>query len=157
MTDSQRREIEEEIALAELMINDLNRLWKSYAKKAFIAKQEREKRQDKKGFLDYQNEEELEDAYGYADIDEETYNRGRDYFKSLKKPPDLSVVEKHRNRIKELLNIEKGTLKELMEELNPAEKKETVNGFVAYDNAQREKRQKEMELSEALDRVFIKK
>lgn len=154
MDSGMRNEILEEIELAKLMINDLERLWKSYAKKALIAKQEREKRQDKKGFLDYENYEELHDAYGDGYIDEETYYRGKKYFEKLNKPPELSVVEKHRARIKEMLNNEKGTLKELMEELNPTDKKEAPKGFEAYDREKRKERLKDMELSEAIDSVF---
>ncbi len=55
LTAYERREIETEIELSKLMIKDLERLWKSYAKKALVAKQERELRQDKKGFLEYES------------------------------------------------------------------------------------------------------
>ena len=149
-----RREIEQEIELSKLMIKDLERLWKSYAKKALIAKQERELKQDKKGFLEYETYEDLHDAYGGGYIDEETFYRGVDYFKNFGKSPELSVIEKHRQRIKEILNREKGTLKELSEELNPTEKAMPPSGFEAYDLAKQAERLKELDLNEVLDRVF---
>lgn len=149
-----RREIEQEIELSKLMIKDLERLWKSYAKKALIAKQERELKQDKKGFLEYETYEELHDAYGGGYIDEKTFYRGIDYFKNLDKSPELSVIEKHRQRIKEMLNREKGTLKELSEELNSTEKPIPSSGFEVYDLTKQAERLKELDLNEALDRVF---
>ncbi len=154
LTAYERREIETEIELSKLMIKDLERLWKSYAKKALVAKQERELRQDKKGFLEYESYEELHEAYGGGYIDEETFYRGMEYFKNLNKPPELSVVEKHRQRIKEMLNKEKGTLKELSEELNPPETPLPLTGFEAYDLAKQAERSKELELNELLDSFF---
>lgn len=122
------------------MAKDLEKLWKSYAKKAQAAKEERERRQEKKGFLEYETLEELIDAYGYGVIDEETYYRGRQYFESLKKPPERSIIEIHRNRIKELVNRYKGTVIELEEELNPPEKKREENAFGKREREIREER-----------------
>ncbi len=135
-----RTEIKEELELAEMMVNDLQRLWNSYAKKALVAKQERELKQDKKGFLDYDTEAELIEGYGWGSIDEETYRRGLDYFENLKAPPKLSVIEQHRNKIKGMLNNWKGTVKELQEELNPVEKRQQENAFQKRERELREER-----------------
>jgi len=136
------REIEKELELAKLMVKDLERLWKSYAKKALQAKQERETRQVKKGFLDCETKEELIDLYGYGEIDEDTYNRGLDYFDSPEKP-ELSIIELHRKNIKEMLGRWRGTIMELQEELNP-QVKDTENIFEKMDRLEREERYKNM-------------
>lgn len=151
MTESTKREIAEDIEISEMFVKDLERLWKSYSKKALIAKQERELKQEKKGFLDCETKQELIDLYGYGEIDDDTYYRGLDYFDSLNEPPELSAIEKYRVRLKDLINREKGTIKELNDELNPVEKKQPEeNAFDRYDRLRREERNKELSLSDAL-------
>ena len=112
--NSMEKEIELELELAKLMVKDLEKLWKSYAKKALQAKQERETRQVKKGFMDCETREELIDLYGYGEIDEDTYNRGLDYFDNPEKP-EMSTIELHRKNIKEILSRWKGTVIELQD------------------------------------------
>lgn len=143
-------QIKEEIILSEMLAKDLERLWKSYAKKALVAKQERELKQEKNGFLECETEQELIDLYGYGDIDDETYYCGLDYFKNLKKPPELSAIEKYRTKLKELINREKGTIIELNEELSPTEKQPEENAFARYDRLRRKERVEELRLAEAL-------
>jgi len=145
------QEIKEEIALSEMFLKDLEKLWKSYAKKALVAKQERELKQEKKGFLNCETIQELIDLYGYGEIDKETYYCGLDYFNSLNKPPELSIVEKYRAKLKELINREKGTIKELNEELNPVEKQPEENAFDRFDRLKREERNQALKLSDALE------
>lgn len=135
--------IEEDLELAKLMVSDLEKLWNSYAKKALQAKQERETKQAKKGFLDCETKEELIDLYGYGDIDEETYQRGLDYFDNPEKPK-LSVIELHRKNIKELLGRWQGTVKELQEELNP-QIPQTETVFEKMDRLDREERYKNLQ------------
>lgn len=155
MSPEERKEARIELELARLMVKDLEKLWKSYAKKAQAAKEERERRQEKKGFLEYETLEELTEAYGYAVIDEETYIRGQDYFKSLSnKAAERSLTETHRERIKELLNRYKGTVEYLEEELDPPKDKDPENGFEAYDREQRNKRCEEMRTREGLDEFY---
>ena len=108
MTNEVRNEILRELESAELMVKDLKRIWKSYAKKALIAKNERELKQDKIGFLEYESVEELHDGLGYGDIDEDTYYRGVEYFESLKNPPKQSSVEEHRKNLKDLIKLWEG-------------------------------------------------
>lgn len=148
MTQEDKREIEREIELAKLMAKDLEKLWKSYAKKAQAAKEERERRQEKKGFLEYKTREELVEAYGWGVIDEDTYRRGLEYFENLKKPPERSVIEIHRSRIKELVNRYKGTIIELEDELNPPEKEREENAFEKRERELREERVEAMNLTD---------
>lgn len=148
LTAEDRHEIEREIELAQIMAKDLEKLWKSYAKKALAAKQERELRQEKKGFLEYNTVEELTDAYGWGAINEETYYRGRQYFENSNKPPELSVIEEHRKRIKELIGRYKGTVRELLEELNPPEKKQEENAFDKRERELRDERIAAMNFAE---------
>ena len=138
MTTEQKQEIERELGLATLMVKDLQKLWSSYSKKALIAKEERELRQEKKGFMDCENEYELMEAYGSDYIDEETYRRGLDYFENAKKPPTLSVVETHRKRIREYLDLWKGTVNERNEELCANEKQPEEDIFDKLARTERE-------------------
>lgn len=144
MTRARIVEIERELEIANLMVKDLQRLWESYARKALVAKQERELRQEKKGFLEYETERELIDAWGGAYIDEETYRRGLAYFENLKKSPTLSVVERHRKNIGALLNLWKGTVSELNGELYPEESELEENAFEKMDRQEREERYRNM-------------
>lgn len=150
MTELEKQEIRNDIVISEMLIKDLNKVWKSYAKKALIAKQERELKQEKKGFLDCETERELIDLYGWGEIDEETYRRGLDYFQKINKPPELSIVEKYRKRLKELISREKGTIIELNEELNPTEKVPEENAFEKYERLEREERYQAFSDNEAL-------
>lgn len=150
MNSSVTQEIKRELELAELMVKDLKRLWQSYAKKAFAAKQERELKQDKKGFLDYETVEELQEGYGWAMIDDETYQRGIEFFENLKKPPQKSIVEGHRANIKELINRYEGTVIELKSELNPIEKAKEENAFQKRERELREQKHSALVLSDAL-------
>ena len=140
--NSMEKEIVLELELAKLMVKDLEKLWKTYAKKALQAKQEREMRQVKKGFLDCETKAELVDLYGYGEIDEDTYNRGLDYFDNPEKP-ELSTIELHRKNIKEILSRWKGTVMELQYELNPPVE-DTENAFDKAARLEREERYKNM-------------
>lgn len=151
MTEAEiRKDIKECIELSELFIKDIEKAWKSYAKKALEAKQERERKQEKKGFLEYETKEELIEAYGYDSIDEETYYRGLEYFENLKKPPELTIIEKHRERLKKLIDVEKGTIIELKAELEPEEKKHKENAFERAERLEREEKLSALRLNEAL-------
>lgn len=150
MTNEVRNEILRELESAELMVKDLKRIWMSYAKKALIAKTERELKQDKKGFLEYETLDELIDGYGWGNIDEETYYRGLEYFENLKKPPQKSVVEEHRANIKELLSRYEGTVIELNAELNPVEKVKEENAFERRERELREEQNSDIALNELL-------
>lgn len=144
MTHATKQDIRKEIELAELMISDLQKVWKSYAKKVLAAKQEREIRQVKKGFLGHETVEELIEAFGYEYISEADYYKGLEYFENLKKPPELSVIETHRKRIKEKINLLSGTIKELQEELEPVVKAPEENVFDKIAREEREQRYKNM-------------
>lgn len=150
LTPEIKKEINEAIELAELFLKDIEKVWKSYAKKALEAKQERERKQEKKGFLEYETKEELIEAWGYESIDEETYYRGLEYFENLKKPPELTVIEKHRGRLKRLIDIEKGTILELKAELEPEEKKHVETAFERAERLEREEKLSTLRLNEAL-------
>lgn len=150
MNARDREEMELEIEVAELMAKDLEKIWKSCAKKAQDAKLEREKRQEKKGFMDCETVAELQDAYGYDAIDEETYYRGLDYFENLKKPPVLSVVEAYRRELREKANGYKSTANMLREELDPTPKAYVENAFERLEREEREGKLKYMQEQEAL-------
>lgn len=126
-------------------------------KKALEAKQERELKQEKKGFLEYETKEDLIEAWGYSSIDEETYYRGLDYFENLKKPPELSVMEKHRERLKRLIDIEKGTIIELKAELEPEEKKAQENAFERAERLEREERNSNLIISEKTSSILMQR
>lgn len=144
------QEIKTEIEVAELMVKDLKRLWNSYAKKALIAKQERELKQDKIGFLEYESVEELHDGFGFGDIDEDTYYRGVEYFESLKNPSKQSSVEEHRKNLKDLIKLWEGTIIALNEELNPTEKAQKENAFERRERELKEERNSNILLNELL-------
>lgn len=139
-----KKEIAREIEIAKLMVKDLERIYKSNAKKALAAKQERELKQEKQGFIEYETEAELIDAWGGAYIDEDTYRRGIEYFENLKKPPLPSVIEQHRKNIEELMDWWNGTIAELTEELYLAEKMPEENAFGKMDRIEREERYRNM-------------
>ncbi len=147
-----KEDIQEELELTEMMVKDLNKIWKSYAKKALEAKQARELKQEKKGFLQYETVEELIEGWGFGEFDEDTYYRGLEYFESLTAPPKISVIEKHRNRIKQMINDGEGTIKMLNEELNPQSKKPEENIFEKMDREESQKRQETLLINE-----FMKK
>ena len=151
MTEAEiRKDIKESIELAELMIKDLEKSYKSYAKKALEEKQQRELKKEKKGFLECETELELIELWGYGDIDEETYRKGLEYFENLKKPPELTIIEKHRQKLKELISREKGTIIELKAELEPEEKKHKENAFERAERLEREEKLSALRLNEAL-------
>ncbi len=146
-------DISEELELAEMMVKDLNKIWKSYAKKALEAKQAREIKEEKKGFLQYETVEELiNEGWGFGEIDEDTYYRGLEYFESLKAPPKISVIEQYRNRIKEMISNWEGTINELNEELNPTNKKPEENIFDKMDREERQKKQEGLMLNEYINK-----
>lgn len=145
-----KKEIERELQLAEMMAKDLKKLWKSYAKKALIAKTERELKQDKKGFLEYETVEELQDGYGWGEVDEDTYYRGIEYFEGLKNPPREDVIEDHRKNIKNLLDGYEGLVLTLSAELNPTEKVKEENAFERRVREEREERNASFALNDLL-------
>lgn len=148
---AEKKEILQEIELAELLVKDLEKVWKSYSKKALEAKLERELKEEKKGFLEYETEQELIEAWGYGAISEEAYYKGLDYFREQKKPPELSTIEKHREVLKSMINNAKGTIKELNEELEPEEKKHKENAFERAERLEREEKLSALRLNEALN------
>ncbi len=144
MTERERQEILVELECAKLMVKDLEKVWKSYSKKAYQARIERERNSTNKLFHGCECEQELQDLYGFGEITEEVYCQGLEHFKEQKRPPILSTVEKHRANLKRLIASWKGSILELEQELDPVEKNPQLNAFEKLELEEKQERYKNM-------------
>lgn len=115
---STKQEIEQEIELAEMMAADIDKVYKKYAKAALEAEQKRLEAAKETIYMGCQDKDELQELYGFGDLTEEEYYGGIEYFDSMNtRKKQLSLIEKHRQNLKDIRNRWKGTVKELKEEL----------------------------------------
>ncbi len=114
-----RKEIEIEIELANMMVADLDKIFKKYAKAAQAAAEARLENIRSKKYKDCDNKEELQELYGFGDLSEDEYYAGLDFFDEKEtNQKRLSLIEQHRQNVKELRDRWKGTEKELKQELD---------------------------------------
>lgn len=149
-----RADIEQEIELAKMMVADLDKVYKKYAKAALQAQQDRLEKIRAKKYKGCSTEQELHNAYGYGDITIDEYDEGRDFLESLKaQESQLSLIEKHRKNLKELRDNWKGTVIELqreLDELDGKQKEKPLNAFERLEQERRAERSGSLALSEAL-------
>lgn len=120
-----KRELEQEIELAKMMVADLDKIFKKYAKAAMAASEARAEKIRFEKYKDCINAQELQELYGWGEISEDEYQAGLDFFYTQEsRKSQLSLVEQHRKNVKELRDRWKGTAKELQQELDE------VNGVV---------------------------
>ena len=110
------KEIEQEILIAELIVKDLDGLYKKYRKAAYEAREERIAHDFERNFMGSKTVSELQDMYGYGEITRSEYEQGVDYLESYR--PELSIVELHRKELKDMRDNWRGTIKELMGEID---------------------------------------
>jgi len=114
-----KQEIEQDIELAKMMVEDIDKVFKKYAKAALNAESERTEKVKAEKYRDCINYDELHELYAYDEITIDELEAGRDFFKSREdRIKQLSFVEKHRKNIKEIRDRWKGTVIELQEELS---------------------------------------
>lgn len=139
---SRQQEIEQERVLAQLMVDDLDRLYKKYQKSAYKAQKEREAKRIEKEFKGCKSAQELQDLYGYGDITIDELERGIEYFRQDK--VQYSTIELHRKNIKELRDRWRGTVNELKEELNELLGVEKLSYVEELELSEREERYKQI-------------
>ena len=111
--------IEQEIELAKMMAADIDKVYKRYAKAALKAAQERTEKIRLEKYHGCVDVEELQDLYAYAEITLEEYDTGRDFFEEQQiRAKRLSLIEKHRQNLKDIRDRWKGTINELQQELD---------------------------------------
>lgn len=131
-------EIEQEIELAKMMVSDIDKVFKKYAKAALAAEQARAEKIRNEQYRGCDDIRELQDLFGYGDLTEEEYQEGIDFLNGREdRKRQLSLVEKHRKNLREIRDIWKGTVKELQEELDE------LNGVVKDTRNIFEKREAE--------------
>ena len=120
-----KREIEQDIELAKMMTDDMDKVYKKYAKAALKASEERLEKICNEKYHGCVSADELQNLYAYDEITLEEYDKGRDFFiEREKRKKQLSIVELHRSNLKDLRDRWKGTVKELQDELD------NLNGVV---------------------------
>lgn len=118
-------EVEQELELAEMMVADLDKVFKKYAKSAQIEFDKRQEKIKSTKYFECSDVVDLQEFYGYGNITEEEYYAGLDFFKELELSKSRkSLIELHRQNIKEIRDKWKGTVKELQTELDE------INGVV---------------------------
>jgi len=111
--------IEQEIELAKMMAADIDKVYKKYAKAALKAAQERTEKIRLEKYHGCVDVEELQNLYAYAEITLEEYDTGRDFFEEQQiRAKRLSLIEKHRQNLKDIRDRWKGTINELQQELD---------------------------------------
>lgn len=119
MKSLRKREIEQEIELAKMMADDIDKVYRKYAKAALEAQQERINKIRDEKYHGCSNADELHDLYGQDVITLDEYDAGRDFFDGQEiRKKQMSLVEHHRKNLKDMRDKWKGTVKELQEELN---------------------------------------
>ena len=118
--------IEQDIELAKMMAEDIDKVYRKYSKSALRAEKERKEKIRNEKYHGCADTDELQTLYAYDEITIEEYDAGRDFFKEqVIRERQLSIVEKHRINLRELRDRWKGTINELrqeIDELNGVEK-----------------------------------
>lgn len=114
-----KQEIENDIVLAGMMADDLDKMYKKYAKAALEAQNERINKIREEKYHGCSNADELHDLYGQDIITLDEYDAGRDFFDGQEeRKRRMSFIERHRKNLKDLRDLWRGTVKELQEELD---------------------------------------
>ena len=112
-------QIEREIELARMMAEDMDKVFRKYAKSALEAENRRTEKIRNERFMGCATERDLQDIYGYAGITEDEYYAGLEFLESREeRKKQLSIVELHRRNVKDIRDRWKGTVRELQAELN---------------------------------------
>jgi hypothetical protein len=120
-----KQELEQDIELAQMMVDDMDKVYNKYARAAYSKQQERIEQVRNEKYKGCENVEELRDLYGYGDMSEDEYYAGISFFESREiRKSQLSLIEKHRVNLKEIRDRWKGTVNELGAELD------VINGVV---------------------------
>lgn len=139
-----KQEIENDIILARMMADELDKAYKKYAKAALEVQKERFNRIRDEKYHGCTNADELHDLYGCDEITLEEYDAGRDFFEGQEaRMRQMSFVERHRKNLKDLRDRYKGTAKELQEELddlNGVVKEKPLNAFERLEQEDRNER-----------------
>lgn len=114
-----KREIDQEIELAQMMVADIDKVYKKYAKAALQAQEERLEKIRTEKYMECDTAEQLHELYGWGSVTLDEYEAGRDFFESREdRKKRLSFVEAHRKNLKEIRDRWKGTVIELQRELD---------------------------------------
>lgn len=116
---SLKRDIEQSIELAKMMVTDIDKVYKKYAKAALKAAEDRAEKIRIESYRGCTTVNELHDLYGYGDITEDQYYEGKVFFETREeRKTQLSFIEQHRKNLKDIRDKWKGTVKELQDELD---------------------------------------
>ena len=114
-----KQELERDIELARMMAEDINKVYKKYAKAALQAQQERFNKIRDEKYHGCANADELHDLYGNDEITLDEYDAGRDFFDGQEiRRVQMSLIEQHRKNLKDIRDRWKGTVNELQNELD---------------------------------------
>ena len=117
-----KQAIERDIVLAKMMADDIDKVFKKYAKAALKAAEERQEKFRDEKYHGCTTIAELQEIYGYGEMSLEEYEEGIDFINAREERKNqLSLVEQHRINLKYLRDNYKGTVKELQDELNKLE------------------------------------
>jgi len=148
-----KHEIEQDIQLAKMMADDMDKVYKKYAKAALKASEERIERIRHEKYHDCDTIEELRDLYGYDEITLDEFDEGRAFLESREeRKKQLSIIELHRKNLKDIRDRWKGTVIELqreLDEINGVVKKRDLNAFEKCDLERRGERLAEHAFSSA--------
>ncbi|WP_018306295.1 hypothetical protein [Desulfitobacterium hafniense] len=154
MTNNLRQELEQEIELAKMMAEDIDKVYKKYAKAAFQAQWDRLEKIRAEKYKGCSTDEELLDLFAYGEITMDEYDEGRDFLAELKvRESQLSLIERHRKNLKEIRDNRKGTVIELqreLDELNGVKKQPKLNAFEQREQEERAERLAALQLHDAL-------
>jgi hypothetical protein len=114
-----KKDIEREIELAKMMAEDIDKVYKKYAKAALEAEQKKNEKIMQEQYKGCSSEAELQQIYGYGEITIDEYDAGRDFFvaRDVRKS-QMTLVAEHRKNLKDMRDKFKGTVNELQEELD---------------------------------------
>ena len=114
-----KHDIGQEIELAKMMVADIDRIYKKYAKAALKAAEERTEKIRVESYHGCENLEELQNIYGFGDLTRDEYEKGVAFFESREERQNQrSLIERHRQNLKDIRDKWKGTVKELQDELD---------------------------------------
>lgn len=136
-----KQAIEQDIILAKMMADDLNKVFKKYAKAALKASEERNEKIKNEKYHGCTSFEELQNLFGYGEITSDEFEEGQDFLQSREERKEqLSLVEQHRINLRYLRDKYKGTVKELQDELDE------INGVVKDNRTYVEKLEAEEQM-----------
>lgn len=138
------KEIKQKIELAQMMVADLDKIFKKYAKAALAAAEARAEKIRQTKYMGCENPRELQDLYGFGDMSQTEYEAGLDFFREREvEKSRQSLIELHRKNVKELRDRWKGTVIELqdeLDELNGVEKGKPLTFIEQLEAKERQER-----------------